>query len=315
MERAAPGSGAGPAVRVLAPAKVNLTLEILRRRPDGYHDLATVMQAIDLADEVAIELAPGGGIALAVTGAVLPTGAENLAVRAAAAFLAALPATWAGRREPGPGVSIRLTKRIPIAAGLGGGSADAAAVLLGLNQLLGRPLGAAALQRLAAGLGSDVPFFLVGGTCLATGRGELLRRLPPLPPCRVVLVAPGVPVETQWAYRARSAEELTSQGRSSSMLEFAIRERSWPRIARALVNDLEEVVARRYGAVAGVLEELRRGGRVGARMSGSGAAAYGLVAGAAEAQALANSLGRLDHPVHVCRPSRAGCRVLPRGGN
>ncbi len=313
MERAGPESEGTSRVRVLAPAKVNLTLEILRRRPDGYHDLATVMQAIDLADEVGLEVAPGTGIALTVTGAALPVGPANLAVQAASAFLAARARAPVrdGGALPQFGIAIHLEKRIPLAAGLGGGSADAAAVLLGLNHLLGRPLGSAALLRLAADLGSDVPFFLVGGTCFATGRGERLRRLPPLPPCRVVLVAPGVPVETQWAYAARTAEELTSRGQSSSMLESAIRERSWSRIARALVNDLEEVVARRYGVVAGVLEELRRSVTVGARMSGSGSAAYALVVGEAEARALVASLGRLDHPVHLCRPSRAGCRVLP----
>jgi len=323
MEGRAAENGGRARVRVLAPAKVNLTLEILRRRADGYHDLATVMQALDLADEIELQVGPGTGIALAVTGAgpEMPAGPANLAVKAAAAYLAACPAalaTAALATAAGPtmelAVSIHLTKRIPIAAGLGGGSADAAAVLIGLNHLLGRPLGSAALHRLAAALGSDVPFFLVGGTCLATGRGERLRRLPPLPPCRVVLAAPGVPVETQWAYEARTAGELTSRGHSSSMLEFAIRERSWSRIARALVNDLEEVVARRFGVVAGILEELRRGEIVGARMSGSGSAAYALVVKEAETQKLTEALRRRNHPVHVCRPSRAGCRVLPAGG-
>jgi 4-diphosphocytidyl-2-C-methyl-D-erythritol kinase len=312
MEREAAESAGPGRVRVLAPAKINLTLEILRRRADGYHDLATVLQALDLADELVLEVAPGAGVTLAVDGAgVVPAGPANLAFRAAAIFLAARAALVRGGTPRPIAVSIHLTKRIPVAAGLGGGSADAAAVLLGLNHLCNRPLGAAALHRLAAELGSDVPFFLVGGTCLATGRGERLRRLPPLPACRVVLAAPGVPVETQWAYAARTAEELTSGGASSSMLEFAIRERSWSGIARALVNDLEEVVARRFGVVAGILEELRRGEIVGARMSGSGSAAYALVVGEVEAQALADALDRRNHPVHVCRPSRAGCRVLP----
>ncbi len=311
------------AVTVLAPAKINLTLEILGRRPDGYHDIASVMQALDLADELAIGIGPGSGISVQVVGAELPAGPTNLAYRAAASLLAAL---GAGGREVNAGgdpegartgetprvaVSIRLHKRIPVAAGLGGGSADAAAVLLGLNHLFGRPLGAAALQRVAAALGSDVPFFLTGGTCLATGRGERLRRLPPLPDLQVVVVAPCIPVETQWAYAARSAGELTASGGSSSMLESAIRERSISRIARALVNDLEEVVARRYGVVAGVLEELRRGEIVGARMSGSGSAAYALVAEEAEALALAGALRRRNHPVHVCRPCRSGSRILP----
>ncbi len=311
-------------VVVRAPAKINLTLEILRRRADGYHDVKTVMQAIDLADELAITLERGEGITVAVEGAELPAGRSNLAFRAAELVLEAIRARGAARaaatgslREVLAGryrVSMHLKKRIPVAAGLGGGSADAAAVLAGLNHLMGCPLGSSEIGQLAAQLGSDVPFFLVGGTCLATGRGEELRRLPPLPPLWIVLVAPGVAVETQWAYEARAEEELTAQGASSSILEFAIRERSCSRIARGLVNDLEEVVARRYGVVAGVLEELRTGDIIGARMSGSGSAAYALVVSEAEARRLADALNRRDHPVHVCRPFRSGCQILPASG-
>jgi 4-diphosphocytidyl-2-C-methyl-D-erythritol kinase len=310
-----PGAAGAAELVLLAPAKLNLSLEILRRRTDGYHDIASVMQAIDLADHVRVRVEPGSGIEVeveraspAVERAEIPAGPGNLAWRAAAA---GLEAAVAAGGPAGARVAVHLTKRIPVAAGLGGGSADAAAVLLGLNALCGRPLGAAALYRLAARLGSDVPFFLAGGTCLATGRGELLRRLPPLPAAWVVVVAPRVPVETQWAYAARSSEGLTGGSPSASILESAIRQRSIPRIADALVNDLERVVARRYEVVAEVLEGLREGKAIGARMSGSGSSAYGLVEDRGEALRLAEKLRRLDHPVSVCRLFRRGATVVP----
>jgi 4-diphosphocytidyl-2-C-methyl-D-erythritol kinase len=297
----------GRAVDILAHAKINLTLEVLRRRADGYHDIVSVMQAIDLADLVRLRVRPGAGIELKVLGADLPAAAGNLAWDAAAAWLRAAGPGGAGSvtAESEFAVEIELTKRIPIGAGLGGGSADAAAVLFGLNTLFDRPLGAAALYRLAARVGSDVPFFLAGGTCRASGRGEKLRRLPPVPPLWVVVVAPAVPVETQWAYAARSSEELTSNGAYSTMLESAIRKRSTSLIARHLSNDLERVVARRYGVVAETLEAMRAATRV-ACMSGSGSAVFALADEQREALRVAEVLRSRNHPVLVCRSHSRG---------
>jgi len=302
----------GASLELQARAKVNLTLEVLRRREDGYHDIVSVMQAIDLADQVRLRVRPGAGIELRVQGArlPLPAAAGNLAWDAAQAWRRAAELGRGGAGSVATygevAVEIELTKRIPVGAGLGGGSADAAAVLYGLNTLFGRPLGAAALFRLAAGIGSDVPFFLAGGTCRASGRGEKLRRLPALPPLWVIVVAPAIPVETQWAYEARSSEELTSRGASSRILESAIRKRSTSLIARHLTNDLERVVARRYGVVAEVLETLRAAKPIGACMSGSGSSAFALAEDRGEAMRLAEVLRRRNHPVLVCRSHSRG---------
>lgn len=322
--------GEGAAIALLAPAKINLSLEVLRRRPDGYHDVASVMQAIDLVDEVVVRVEPGTGITLRGWGAPVPVGEQNLAWQAARVWLAATDAT----REQGSPlgnekargeerervswplrVHVELHKRIPMGSGLGGGSTDAAAVLLGLNLLCGRPLGASDLYRLAAELGSDVPFFLAGGTCLAQGRGERLRRLPPLPPFWVVLATPEAPVATAWAYAARSeGRELTATGGSSNMLESAIRKRSPALIGRHLVNDFEQLVARRYTVVAEVLEELRGARAIGAGMTGSGSSVFALFEDPGEASRLAETLRRRNHPVLVCRPFRGGPRCVAAGG-
>jgi 4-diphosphocytidyl-2-C-methyl-D-erythritol kinase len=305
----------------IAPAKVNLSLEVHRRRADGYHDITSIMQAIDLADEVAITWrAAGQGIALEAAvefpaeGGGLTVDHTNLAWRAAEAFARATGDAAALAGEPavrdGARIAIRLRKRIPLGAGLGGGSSDAAAVLLGLNQLAGWPLGAQQLHALAAQLGADVPFFLVGGTCHAAGRGEVLRRLPPLPLLTLVLIAPRVPIDSRWAYEAWDLAPLTGRKVSASILESAIRQRSLPCIASALVNDLERVVVGRYGMVAEILAGLAARGVPGARMSGSGSSVFALIEDHGEALQLAASLGPLEHPVIVCRPSPTGCRPV-----
>jgi 4-diphosphocytidyl-2-C-methyl-D-erythritol kinase len=310
-------------IRIVAPAKINLALEVVGRRPDGYHELRTIMQALDLEDEIQITHDPRGeGIALQAidelpragrtadppTAAPIPAGPANLAWRAANAFRGALGEPPLGAAAGAPALELRLWKRIPIGAGLGGGSADAAGVLLGLNLLHGRPLGAGPLFDLAASLGADVPFALVGGTCLATGRGELLRRLPPLPRVPIIIVAPEFPIATPWAYSAWDAEALTGQEGSASILESAIRQRSRTQIAGALANDLEAVVGRRYGKVQEIRESLLARGVLGARMSGSGSAIFALVDGDGDALQIAEAIRHLKHPVIVCRPSPTGCR-------
>jgi 4-diphosphocytidyl-2-C-methyl-D-erythritol kinase len=305
----------------LAPAKLNLTLEVHRRRADGYHDITSIMQAIDLADAVTIAWREAGrGIVLAAerefaaAGGELPLDRTNLAWRAAESFARATGDAAALSGEAGGGeaarIAIQLTKRIPLGAGLGGGSADAAAVLLALNQLAGHPLGARALHALAAALGADVPFFLVGGTCHAMERGDVLRRLPPLLPCAIVVVAPRTPIDSGWAYETWDREPLTGRKASASILESAIRQRSLPRVASALVNDLEQVVVRRYGVVGEILGDLAARGIQGARMSGSGSSVFALIEDGGEALQLAAELRRQEHPVIVCRPSPTGCRPV-----
>jgi 4-diphosphocytidyl-2-C-methyl-D-erythritol kinase len=189
-----------------APAKVNLYLELLGRRADGYHELLTVMQTVDLCDEVTVALRPRAPdcpagqpdvrLRLRTPAAGVPPGPGNLAVRAALSLLARAGAAG------DVGVDLALAKRIPAGGGLGGGSSDAAAVLVALNRLLGEPVDAPALHALAAGLGSDVPFFLVGGTALCTGRGERVRPLAPPRPFGLTLLLPPFPTSTAAVYAA-----------------------------------------------------------------------------------------------------------------
>lgn len=189
-------------ITLAAPAKINLSLRILGKRPDGFHELETLMVPIGLADEIEILHAPGHGISLTCNDPEIPTDSGNLCVRAVELF----------REETGiaHGVAISLMKRIPHGAGLGGGSSDAAAVLKGLNTLFDEPLVAEELALLAASLGSDVPFFLHDGPAVCRGRGEILEEAPAIPERRILLIKPPFPVPTGWAYK--HYEEIKEAG-------------------------------------------------------------------------------------------------------
>lgn len=245
-----------------SPAKVNLILKVLRRREDGYHDIASLMQKVSLADEM--EFSPRReGIALACPGSHLTTGEENLVVRAARALFA--EAGFAG------GVEITLRKRIPTAAGLGGGSSNAATTLTVLNDLFQFGFDRERLIRIGARLGADVPFFLYGSTAWAFGIGEILEPAEPPPGMWLVLVNPGFEVPTKWVYQSLNLP-LTKTPLKYSIPSFSgIRE-----LAAALSNDLEKVTVARYP----VLEELKgfllRQGALGSLMSGSGPTVFGL---------------------------------------
>lgn len=244
--------------------KVNLILNILGRRADGFHELETVMQPIPICDRLAIAAAPAG-IRLTCSDPALPTDEGNLVYRAAQKFLAA--ASLAS------GVEIHLEKKIPLAAGLGGGSGNAAATLLGLNELFGKPL--ADLQPLAAELGSDVPFFLQNGPALALGRGEKVEPLAPFPLLQgrwLLLIHPGFGVSTAWAYRnlARYPSALNGQaGRARSLIE-ALRGADFSAAGGHFYNSLEAPVLNKYPLLAMFQEHLRAHGAEAALMSGSG---------------------------------------------
>lgn len=292
---------------VEAPGKVNLLLRVLDRRPDGYHDVETLFQAISLADEVEVTLEGEGPAGLGragrsggrepgsragstdervivdVVGADLGPPERNLAYRAAAAFLGATD-------RPGR-VHVRLVKRIPAGAGLGGGSSDAAAVLRCLGDLAGG-VDAGTLHRIARDLGSDVPFFL-GPSPLAVGRGrgEQLDPLAPLPEAHLVVALPPVHVSTAGAYvalaDARAAAPPRRPPGSVALEEVAS---SWATIAARAENDFEPVVAARHPEVRRSLEGLRAEEARWALLSGSGAASFGVFATAARATAAARRL-------------------------
>ena len=263
-------------VVVPSPAKVNLFLEIIGRRPDGYHDIASIMQLVDLCDEVRLRRRRTG-IRVEVQGAELPAGRGNLAYRAAALLLEA-----AGVEG---GVEIHLEKRIPVAGGLGGGSSTAAAVLIGLSRLYGLSWSQEALQKLGENLGSDVPFFLGDGLALATGRGEILTPLSAWPPQWLVLANPGLPISTAWAYREASSK-LTEWQPRVSIPSFPLGGRpQWPPVWA--FNRLESVVLPHRPEILALKHLLREAGGAPVLMSGSGASVFAVVSDAVSAHQLA----------------------------
>jgi 4-diphosphocytidyl-2-C-methyl-D-erythritol kinase len=266
-----------------APAKINLYLEVGSLRPDGYHSVRTIMQTVELYDLVDVELAGrGGGMELKVKGDA-PLGEENLCLRAAQAF-----AETAGMSLD---LRISLVKRIPRAAGLGGGSSDAAAVLRALDFLLGEALGPERLLSLAASVGSDVPFFLVGGTALAEGRGERITPLVQAPPLAVILVNPGGELSTADVYRR--FDLTVGDGPASHGPEALIE--ALPlgdigRIAKLLHNSLQEPAMEIMPAIAGLLGKAKQAGAEGALVSGSGPTVFVLAEDDSRAAALESGM-------------------------
>jgi 4-diphosphocytidyl-2-C-methyl-D-erythritol kinase len=250
--------------RVRAAAKINLDLRVLGKRPDGYHELRTIFQTVSLADSIDIAFAPGRRTEISLDDdAGIP---DNLMTRAARLAMEAMGVS--GR------VEMRLRKRIPMGAGLGGGSSDAAAVLLALPALAGRCLSIDELSALGAQLGSDVPFFLLGGTAVGIGRGTELFPLPDAPAWKAVLVAPGVHVDTPGAYAALSPR-LTTESQQNKIVSFQAH--VWDLSSGKLAgNDFETVVFERHGRLPILKKALARAGASVAMMTGSGSAVFGL---------------------------------------
>ena len=292
----------GGRVAVLARAKINLGLEVLGRRADGYHELRSVMWAIELADRVTLE-ARGDGIVLECAAPDVPTTAENLAWRAAALV----------HRETGAaaGVHIRIEKRIPVAAGLGGGSADAAAVLAGLECLAGRRLGPRR-KTLAVALGMDVPFFLGLSPALARGRGEELRPVRASADLALVLANPGFPLATRDVY-ARIEPEDYSDGRRVDALVTALR-REARAVAAAVTNGLERAAARLWPGLAEVKAALVEAGCVVALMSGSGPTVFGIAPSHRAALRIRDALGGRQWRLWVARTVTGPVLTIRGGG-
>ena len=269
-----------------SPAKVNLFLEVLGKRADGYHEIQTVLQHVDLCDEIRI-FEEGKDIAVESRGLPCPEGEENLAYRATALFL-----KTAGIRA---GIRIRIVKRIPLGGGLGGGSSNAATTLWGLNRLFQAGLSAEKLHELGAQLGSDVPFFFGGPTMWASGRGEDLRSLPPLPLSWLLIAFPGFPVSTAWAY---AKLDLTGRDKSFRVKAEAEEGNFEPLLALSW-NRFEEVVFRHYPIVQQLKVSLEAWGARPALMTGSGAAVFGRARAREEAEEWAARLREKETIVFV----------------
>lgn len=260
-------------MKLFAPAKVNLYLRITGRRDDGYHLLDTLMVPISLGDDVDIARVDGppGSVTIHADAPDLPLGEENTACRAARAFQ-----ERTGRDEP---VAITIRKRIPIGAGLGGGSTDAAAVLRGLNELLGAGLSTEDLMAAALSVGADVPFFIRGEAARARGIGEELSPAGPLPRLAMVVLFPRLRVSTAWAYR-NFRFKLTKSSKNNNLIGKLDTPHE---VAQVMVNDLETVTIGRYPRIARLKERLDREGAIGSLMSGSGSAVFGVFADEADA--------------------------------
>ena len=256
-------------MEIQAFAKLNLTLDILGKREDGYHDLRMVMQSITLADTLTLEENQGEGLRVSANLRFLPTGEKNLAAAAALRFWEALG------REP-VDLDIRIEKRIPVCAGMAGGSSDAAAVLRALNQRSGEPFSPKELARLGERVGSDVPYCVLGGTALAEGRGEVLTPLAPLPRCWVVACKPDFPISTPELFAQADRVKLRRRPDTAGLVA-ALEAGDLGGVARRMYNVFEDVLpARLYTRVAEIKNDLIQCGALGANMSGSGPTAFGL---------------------------------------
>jgi len=278
---------------VAARAKVNLLLRVLAREESGYHGIETLFCRLELADELSAERRDGSGITLEVHGAETGPVEENLAVRAARAALEVI-------RRPF-GVHLTLTKRIPVGAGLGGGSADAAAALSAVNQLAGDPIPRPELLHLAARLGADVPFCLAEvPLALGWGRGERILALPALPPAPVLLLTPGVAVHTREAYTWVDEARPAAWRRGALLLDPGALSR-WSDVARMAGNDFESAVFGRLPAVRAAFEALAGTHPLLCRMSGSGSTVFAVYRTERERDDASDMLGKKHGTVTATR--------------
>ncbi len=299
-----------PALTLEAHAKINLFLDITGRRPDGYHTISGIMHSVSLCDTVTLTLAPlsdeeAPRHTLSCTNPDLPTDGRNLALRAAAAFFGA---TGTGNTL----LHIHIDKRIPAAAGMAGGSTDAAAVLKGLNQLMGEPLTLDALCRLGLSLGADVPFCIVGGAQITEGVGEILTPCAPLPSCHLVIACAGEGVSTPAAYK--KLDELygnfdgsaytPKSGALAAQLN-ALRSGDLNGAGKYAYNIFESAVLPTHTKAGYIKNTLAEAGAVFAMMSGSGPSVFGVFNDETTARAAAEGLQKQSIPSWVCNPTEA----------
>ncbi|KRW91810.1 4-diphosphocytidyl-2C-methyl-D-erythritol kinase [Alicyclobacillus tengchongensis] len=275
-----------------AYAKINLTLDVLGRRGDGYHEVDMVMQSIDLSDLVWLDKRPAGEVTIESTSAAIPVDERNLAVQAAHCFFE--------HTGIAAGVHIQLEKHIPIAAGLAGGSSDAAAVLRGLNELFGTGMSLEELSEVGARIGSDVPFCMYGGTAIARGRGEQLTRIPYLLPMFAVLIHPRLFVSTAEVYQGLRPDDFTDSPASAAMVS-CLAEANGQGIAPLVRNALQRVTFDMYPELRALAEKVEAVTRHPVHMSGSGPTLFCLAVTSGQAQRMYNALRGIMKDVYICR--------------
>ena len=284
-----------PALDVLAYAKLNLSLDVLEKRPDGYHEMRMVMQTVVLCDRLRLEIGTGRPLSMRSNLGFLPADGRNLAAAAALRLAEDTGADWGG-------LSITLDKSIPVCAGLAGGSADAAAVLRGLNQLAGLHLPPERLEEIGAKVGSDVPYCVRGGTALAEGRGEVLTDLPPLPSCHVVLCKPAFSVPTPELFARLDGVRIRRRPDTAGLLS-ALAAGDLAGVARRMYNVFEDALPpRRAAEIQRLKTELIQQGALGACMSATGSALFGLFSDGEAAARARDALALLCPTCFLARP-------------
>jgi len=268
-------------IELKARAKINLTLDVLGKRPDGYHDVEMIMQSINLYDHITIRKMRAPGIKLKTNLKWLPEDGKNLAYKAAQL----MTETYSIK----DGILIELQKRIPVAAGLAGGSSDAAAVFVGLNALFNLNIPKKELMGLGVRLGADIPYCILRGTALARGIGEKLTKLPPMPFCYLVIAKPSINVSTAYIYKNLKLNELSLRPDTKKVIE-GIEKGDLNLIAKNLGNVLESVTIKEYPAIDRIKQTMVEYGALGALMSGSGPSVYGIFEEKKQAQAVSKEL-------------------------
>lgn len=277
-----------------AYAKLNLTLDVLDKRPDGYHNIKTIMQTVSIRDDIEIDIGTGNDWSLSCNVEGVPEDDRNLAWKAAKLYCETM------HKEP-DGISIRILKRIPMGAGMAGGSADAAAVLRALNDHYGNPLSILALAELGAQVGSDVPFCVVGGTAMCEGRGEKLRKLPNMPDCFMVVCKPEFSISTPDLYR-KIDESVIGKRPNHQAMESAILAGDLGGVAENLYNVFDPIVTKDHLELNYIKSIFNSYGSVGQQMTGSGSAVFAIVDQFEHAAVICNMLKDNYPQVFICKP-------------
>lgn len=275
-------------------AKLNLTLDVLGKRQDGYHDLQSVMQTVSVRDDIEIDVGTGKPWVLKCTDESIPTDERNLAWKAAKLYLDTI------HKDP-DGLEIRITKRIPVEAGMGGGSADAAAVLRALNRHYGNPLSIPALAELGSFLGSDVPFCTICGTAMVEGRGERLRKLPDMPDCFFVICKPEFSSSTPELYRKLDETEIAKRPNNRAM-ESALLAGDLKQVCENIHNVFDPLVTAEHLELNYIKSLLYNYGAIGYQMTGSGSAVFAIVSEFEIAAVLCNMLKDNYPKVYIAKP-------------
>ena len=277
-----------------AYAKLNLTLDVLDKRPDGYHDIKSIMQTVSIRDDIEIDVGTGTGWSLTCSVEGVPCDNRNLAWKAAELYCRRMD------KDP-DGLAIRITKRIPMEAGMAGGSADAAAVLRALNSYYDNPLSILALAELGAEVGSDVPFCVLQGTAMAEGRGERLRKLPDMPDCFIVVCKPEFSSSTPELYR-KIDESAIGKRPDHQAMESALLAGDLPKLAQNLCNVFDPLVTQEHLELNYIKSIFNSYGSIGQQMTGSGSAVFAITESFEYAAVICNMLKENYPQVFICKP-------------